>query len=120
MRQAKNKRTKTKNEIRYHLVKVKSKAGKILLINHPAFVFMEKDNIYLYVTITHSNKIENLVVIKLSKNPNPNDKKESFWVAEIREDEKKIFGKRHSNWKVAEDDIQSILKFYELYKKEKR
>ena len=112
-----NMKSKSKNEIRYHSVNVKTRKGKIVLINHPAFIFKEKGNMYIYVTITHSNTVKNYLVIKLNKNPNPNDLKESFWVAEIREDDKNNFGKRHNNWKMAEEDIKAIVDFYE---KEKR
>ena len=119
MAKAKNNNTRIKNEIRYHSVKVKTRNGKIILINHPAYVFLEKENIYIYVTITHSKKIKNYLIVKLSKNPNPNDVKDSFWVAEIREDNKDNFGKRHNNWKIEEDDIKAIFDFYKKHKKKR-
>ena len=75
-----------KKEFRYHKIPVKSTKGKIHNIRHPVYVFLEKGNIFIYVSITHSDHIDNTIVIQLRNNPNPNDKRESYWVAEIKED----------------------------------
>ena len=116
----KNLKTRRKNEIRYHSVEVKTRNGEAISINHPAYIFMEQGDIYIYVTITHSNKVNDCLVVKLTKNPNPNDKTMSFWVAEIRKDNKKNFGKRHNNWAISEEDRKVILEFYNQYLNEKR
>ena len=47
-----------------------------------------------------------MIVIKLRKNPNPNDTQSSYYIDEIKEDTKDKFGSRHKNWIIdIEDDI---------------
>ncbi len=92
---------------------------KILLANkkykrHPAYVFIEKGNIYVYVTITHSSSIKDKIIIKLKKNPNPEDNTNAYYVEEIHEDTKDKFGKRLTNWKISPEDDEKIR---DLYKK---
>ena len=103
-----------KKEFRYHRIQSLNKNGKAIGLRHPSYVFLEKGNIYIYVTITHSDKIDDIVLIELRKNPNPKDKRKSYWVAEIREDTKDTFGKREKGWEM---DILDDLEIRELYKK---
>ena len=97
-----------KKEFRYHKIPVKSKNGKTYEIYHPTYVFLEKGNIYIYVSITHSNHINDKIIIQLRQNPNPKDKRESYWVAKIKNDRKDTFGKREKNWKIDPQDDEDI------------
>ncbi len=98
---------KRKSEFRYHKEVVIKKNGKIIKLIHPAYIIFEKGNVFIYVSITHSNNIENMIVIKLRKNPNPNDNQPSYYIDEIKEDRKDKFGSRHKNWIIdIEDDIE--------------
>ena len=65
---------KKKKEFRFHKENVVNKNGKQKKLLHPAYVFLEKGNLYIYVSITHSSEIGGLKVIKLSKNPKKSDK----------------------------------------------
>ena len=80
---------------------------------HPAYVFLQKGNLYIYVTITHSSNITGVMLIKLRKNPNPKDKTDSFRTKKISEDTKDRFGRRHDSWVMDETDDKEIRKDYE-------
>lgn len=101
-----------RREFRFHDVLAINKRGKSFKFDHPAYVFLEKGNIYIYVTITHSKSVENHLVIKLRKNPNPKDNKDAYYVAEVKEDIKSEFGRVRSDWKIDPLDDQDIRKLY--------
>ena len=105
---------KKKKEFRYHNVVTIDKRGKKLKIRHPTYVFLEKGNIFIYVSITHSKGIEGELFIKLRKNPNPKDRRDSYRIATIREDRKDTFGRRQNKWIMDSEDDKEIR---ELYKK---
>lgn len=112
----KNKHTlsKKKKEFRFRNVEILERDDSIK-IRHPAYIIVQKGNIYIYVTLTHSSNIDNKLVIELRQNPNPKDSKKSFYVAEIKEDIKDKFGRRLKDWKINElDDIEIRC----LYKKD--
>ena len=111
-RKSKRQITKKKNEFRYHNVIVINQFGKETKIRHPTYIFLEKGNIYIYVSITHSNDIENHMVIKLRKNPNPKDKCLSFWIVEIKRDTKDRFGRKQKDWKINIEDEKDIREEY--------
>ena len=115
MKKNKKKRfPKRRKDFRYHSVKVIKKTGKSFLIDHPAYIFLEKRDTYIYITITHSKNIEGKVLIQLKKNPNPNDEKESYWVLEIKEDAIDSFGKKIKGWKIDPLDDQEIREQYKI------
>ena len=107
-RKTKKQTIKKKKEFRYHNIVTFNKRGKKIKIRHPTYVFLEKGNIYVYVSITHSSEIKGTILIKLRKNPNPKDKRESYWVAKIKNDRKDTFGKREKNWKINPQDDEDI------------
>ena len=108
-------RLKRKKEFRFHKVKVTGK-NKITEERHPAYVFLEKGNIYIYVSLTHSESIDNVLLVKLRKNPNPKDNRDSYWVVEIREDTKDRFGRRINGLKMDENDDKDIRETYDKNK----
>ena len=114
---SKNAHPTKKKEFRYHNIKI-SKNGKVILLRHPAYIFLAKGNVYVYVSITHSKKVNDYLVIKLRKNPNPNDNTSSFYIAEIFQDTKDKFGSRQHNWEINEMDDREIRKLYLETKKD--
>ena len=106
---------KRKFEFRYHPEIFVTKNKKIIYIDHPAFVLFEENGNYIYITITHSSKVKHKLVLKLKRNPNPKDKKDAYWVLEIRSDKKESFGKKRKKWKIDLEDVMKIIEFY--YKK---
>ena len=101
-------KTKKKNEFRYHNVILIRSDGHKIKVRHPAYIFLEKGNLYIYVSITHSNKVENLITIKLRRNPNPQDKLDSYRIVGIKEDTKDKFGRREQDWSIDVEDEQDI------------
>ena len=114
---SKHAQLKRKKEFRYKSVEIIDNKKKTKRIRHPAYVFLEKGNVLIYVNITHSNSVKNLLVIELSKNPNPEDNRKSFWVAEIRKDTKDKFGRREDGWTMDDEDDLEIRNFFEKTKK---
>ena len=99
---------KKKNEFRYHSVETINLNGEKIRIKHPAYIFLEKGNLYIYISITHSSNVKNHILIKLRKNPNPKDDRDSFRVVGIYEDSKDRFGRRQKGWKIDLEDEQDI------------
>ena len=84
---------------------------------HPAYVFLQKDNIFIYVTLTHSNNVPGYTVIKLTKNPNPKDKTDSYFVTDFRESNISAFSNRKKDWQLDEKDDELIRSIYKSNKK---
>ena len=103
---------KKKKEFRYHNVVTFNKRGKKIKIRHPTYVFLEKGNIYIYVSITHSSEIKGTILIKLRKNPNPKDKRPSYRMAIIQQDTKDTFGRKQINWQIDPEDDKEIRNSY--------
>ena len=109
-----NQVARKRKELRYHNVEITNHNGTTTKIRHPSYVFLEKGNIYIYISITHSDNVQNSIVIKLRKNPNPDDKRESYRIAEIKQDTKDRFSKRLKKWVM---DIEDDKEIREEYKK---
>ena len=105
----KNKKTtpRKKKEFRYYSINVLD-GNKNLKIRHPAYIFLKKGNVLTFVSITHSSKIKNKIVVKLRKNPNPKDFRDLYWIKEIKYDTIDRFSKRNNGWKMNDLDDQDI------------
>lgn len=112
-----NEELRKKQEFRYHNVPVSDKKGRIRFVKHPCYIFLENDDLYLYVTLTHSQKVGDYLVILLRKNPNPNDKRESYYVAEVRVDKKIKFDRFAKKWELDPLDDEDIRKLYKDFLK---
>ena len=106
----KNAIPKKKNEFRYHSTRVKTKRRSIRLKDHPTYVFMQEEDKFKYVQITHSKKIKKKSVVKLRRNPNPDDDRDSFYIKEIFTDIVTHFGKKRDGWKIDKKDERDIRK----------
>ena len=104
----KNKKFKRKREFRFHSVVPNTKKGKNAIKEHPTFVFLQNGDIYIYVQLTHSKRIKGKVLIKLKKNPNPLDIRDSYYIEEICKDKMTNFGRNRKNWKIAKSDETRI------------
>ena len=103
---------KRRKQFRFHKIEVVKKTGKKKNIYHPAYVFLEKGNIYIYVSLTHSSQIKDRIVIKLNKNPNPIDYRDSYVVIDFKEDIKDRFTTRRQDWLMEDKDDIKIRKMY--------
>ena len=111
-RKSKKQVLRKKKEFRYHNIEIVNENGSITKIRHPSYVFLEKGSIYIYISITHSDSVKNAIVIKLKKNPNPQDKRESYRIMEIKEDTKDKFSKRLKKWVMDCEDDNDIREEY--------
>lgn len=102
-----------KKEFRFIPTPYINSRGQIIELKHPAYIFLQKGRICVYVTITHSKKIRGLLLIKLKKNPNPQDKQEAFWVAKIKRGNIKHFGRRKNKWLIDDNDDLKIRDFFD-------
>jgi hypothetical protein len=112
----KNKRalSRKKKEFRFKNVEVLKGDGTIK-IRHPAYIIVQEGNIYIYVTLTHSSNVDDKLVIELRQNPNPNDSKKTYYVAEIKKHIKDKFGHILKKWK---RDVADDVEIRQLYKKD--
>lgn len=106
-KKSKNAKPQKVKDFRFHNVEFINKKGSKTTLRHPTFVFLKKGNIYIYVSLTHSKSVPNVMLIKLRKNPNPKDKSDSYFVDKIKEDVRDKFGKRLANWRIdpLDDDL---------------
>ena len=116
-KKSKHAKLQRKSEFRFHKIEVATKSNKIKKTWHPAYVFLEKGNIFIYVSITHSDSVNNTLLIKLKKNPNPKDKTDSYYLEEIKEDTEDRFGRKKADWEIDSFDDHQIRK---LFKNKKR
>ena len=106
----KSKNLKRKSEFRFHSVSIKTKKGRKRIKKHPTFIFLQNGDILIYVQLTHSEKIRGKILIKLKKNPNPLDIRDSYYIEEICHDNKDNFGKKKVDWIIDESDEKQIRK----------
>jgi len=78
--------------------------GKEANNRHPTYVYAKEGNKYKFIGITHAEITEGTKNIKLDKNPNPEDKKESYIRPKPSKDESKKFGRRLKSWSFGESD----------------
>ena len=117
---SKHARAKKIKEFRYHKILIKKKNNRIVKIYHPAYVFLEKGNVYIYATITHSVEINGVKTIEMITNPNPKDKRKSYRVKGFYQDSKDSFGRRRDEWLINPLDDEIIRKEYEEFQKTKK
>lgn len=106
----KDKKLKKKSEFRFHTVIDKTKKGNKTINKHPTFIFLQNGDIYIYVQLTHCKKIRGKIVIKLKRNPNPLDIRESYYIKEILEDNADTFERIRNSWAMDEKDEEEIRK----------
>ena len=99
-----------KSEFRYHDVIVRDKNGKNKNIPHPAYIWQKRNNLYDYHSITHSKKVKGIKLRKFKVNPNPKDKRKSYYEVKSRSDFVFNFGKRKKEWKIHPLDKRKIHK----------
>ena len=114
-----NEKIKRKSEFRHHSVFVKTKKGAKRIKNHPTFILLQNGDIFIYVQLTHSKKIRGKILIKMRKNPNPNDVRDSYYIEEILEDNTTNFGKKIDKWIIDDIDENDIRNLYSKIKSPK-
>lgn len=108
-RKRKNTRKYTpKNEFRRNISK--SSAG------HFDYVFGETQTHYKSLGLTHTPDKDNSYY-PLKKNPNPEDKQQSYLKLKVRSTNKKYLPKKEENWSFSKDDMPVVRLTVKKYKK---
>ena len=77
---------------------------------------LQNGDIFIYVQLTHSKKIRGKILIKMRKNPNPNDVRDSYYIEEIMEDNTANFGRKYDKWIIDDIDENDIRNLYSKIK----
>lgn len=77
---------------------------------HPAYIYAKIGNKFIYLGITHSaiDSKTGELNIKLDKNPNPFDSRNSYIKSKSEMLKENKFAKPYKNWKFSDSDIQKI------------
>ena len=95
-----SKNIKKKNEFR----RKNMKDGK----GHPTYIFAQQGNDYIFLGITHANVTNGVKNIKLEKNPNPKDKRDSYIRLSVEKHNKSSFGKKLDGWRFSNADKEKV------------
>ena len=96
------KNIKKKNEFR----RKNMKDGK----GHPTYIFAQQGDDYIFLGITHSNVTNGVRNIKLKKNPNPKENRDSYVRPKAEKHNKASFGKKLQGWRFSDGDKETVRK----------
>ncbi len=85
---------------------------------HPAYIIEKNGDSYDYIGLTHSPTTDNKSNIKLDKNPNPSDDRDSYILPEVKEVKK--LGRRYSKWAFSNSDKKKVEKVIKKNKKTRK
>ena len=75
---------------------------------HPTYIYKKVGNRYHFIGITHSEITHRTKNIKLDKNPNPEDPRDSYLRPFSSEEEVSKFGVKKRGWKLSKTDKKKI------------
>jgi len=75
---------------------------------HPTYIFAKIGKVYKYIGITHAEITKGMRNIKLDKNPDPNDVRNSYLHSKTSEASKDDFGKSLEGWRFCENDYKKV------------
>lgn len=84
---------------------------------HPTYIYKRVGDKYFFIGITHSEITDGVRNIKLDKNPNPLDTKESFVRPFSSEEEIDKFGSKKKKWRLSKGDRKKLRKIKKNHKK---
>ena len=93
----KNKKEISKNEFR-----------KNKKTSHPVYIYAKVGNDYKFIGLTHSEITDGVKNIKLDKNPNPKDNKDSYFRPKAEKDKTNKFKKKEQGWAFSKNDKEKI------------
>jgi hypothetical protein len=86
--------------------------GNVINTGHPTYIYAECGDKLKYIGLTHAEVTEGTRNIKLDKNPNPNDDKDSYIRPKPDKADKSKFGSRLRDWQFDEADkgkVKSVI-----------
>ena len=84
---------------------------------HPQIIVYADRIKFKSVTLTHTRGRKKHWNIKLSINPNPDDKRDAYFSKKILEDFKFNFSKAFKNYQISNEDIDLLIAYLESKKK---
>lgn len=75
---------------------------------HPTYIYAKIGNKFKYIGMTHSEITNGVKNIKLDKNPNPEDERDSYMHPTPQNADASRFGKKLKEWKLAESDKPKV------------
>lgn len=98
----------------------KKKEGGVKKSRHPKLIVDEDEKKYGFMGLTKDSHSGHHANIPLKKNPQKNNKKQAYLRKELRYDDKTNFEKDIlSDYTLSEEDKQTVLKYFEKYKKKR-
>jgi hypothetical protein len=97
------KKRQARNEFR----KKNGKDGR----GHPTYIYARQGDDYFYIGITHAEISEGVKNIRLERNPNPRDKRPSYFRPKPQKNKRASFGKKLSGWSFSDADKRLIGKY---------
>ena len=98
----------------------KKKEGGSKKSRHPKLIVEESNTEYGFMGLTKDSHSGHHANIPLKKNPQKNNKKQAYLRKELRYDDKTNFEKDIlSDYTLSEEDKQTVLKYFEKYKKKR-
>lgn len=90
--------------------------GRKVNAGHPVYVYDQKNGVFHYIGLTHSKITKGLKNIPLEKNPNPNDKRQSF-VRPKTEKSNAKFQTTYKDWSLTKRDKKTVKSIIDFNKK---
>ena len=84
---------------------------------HPTYIYKKVGDDYYFIGITHSDVTQGAKNIKLDKNPNPNDKRDSYFRHFASKDKTSKFGKKKKGWRLSFKDRLKAKKIKRNFRK---
>ena len=98
----------------------KKKEGGVKKSRHPKLIVDEDESKYGFMGLTKDSHSGHHANIPLKKNPQKNYMKQAYLRKELRYDDKTNFEKDIlSDYTLSEEDKQTVLKYFEKYKKKR-
>lgn len=87
---------------------------------HPSYVYDEKGNVYKVLGITSASKTNEVLNIKLEKNPEPNNTDSAYIQPKSKDIPKGTKNKKLKGWKFSDKDKQTVQKIIDNNEEKKK
>lgn len=112
----KNKKNRIQPHFQRHFRKFHSKETT----GHPSYVFDENGNKYRVLGITSSYKTNDVLNVRLEKNPEPNNPRPAWVQPHVKEVDKGAKNIKLKGWKFSDNDKKTVQKIIDSDKKKPR
>ena len=93
--------------------------GKPANNGHPTYIYAQDGDKLRYVGLTHASVTQGVRNIKLDKNPNPQDSRDSYIRPSPDKAPKSQFGRKLKDWQLADSDKRKVKRVMQKDKNKK-